>query len=586
MARLFFASFVTIGLLLGMVCGLILAGLVFTDNVNLGFAITLTIIINGVIWLISPWITDWSLRWFNKLEFLDDAEVKTRFPSVHQLIHDVARDYNFTAPSIGLIPDRNPTAFTYGLLRSNARIVVTNGIFEFLSEDEQKAVVAHELGHIVNRDFIVMTAAGTLVQILYQVYAASARSGRSGGKNKGGQALVGIAALVMYYVGIYLLYYLSRTREYLADAFSAERVEARHLASALVKVAYGIVKVEDTEASQSLLQSTRHMGVVDVKNARYSGLEAESDLGDPARASEAMLFDAHNPWARLIEFNSTHPLTGMRISALGDIARQKAQSFPDYDLKAAAQRVRLDKGALWGQFWYELSIFAIPFILALIAALLGSWPLVPAAAAIGVLVTLRLRYPSGNAPPVTVADLMTNPSASPVVGRPALLTGKAIGRANPGFVAGEDVIYQDKTGLITADFRSMLGFIGDLFAGWRRVPKHLGQDGQLTGWFRRSMGGYVITKEMRSTAGSLRARPYFWQAAVSIVVIAVSMIALLAGTGNIARQFGVEAQQRHHHRTVQDSDSSVTPNESETTAPEEESTPEEGEPYPPQEQPQ
>ena len=42
MARLFFASFVTVGLLLGMVCGVILAGLVYTDNVNLGFAITLT----------------------------------------------------------------------------------------------------------------------------------------------------------------------------------------------------------------------------------------------------------------------------------------------------------------------------------------------------------------------------------------------------------------------------------------------------------------------------------------------------------------------------------------------------------------
>src|SRR5262249_39745862 len=157
-------------------------------------------------------------------------------------------------------------------------------------EDEQRAVVAHELGHIVNRDFIVMTAAGTLVQILYQVYAASIRSSEGSGKNKGGQAAVGLTALAMYYAGIYLLFYLSRTREYLAHAFSAEQVEARRLAAALVKIAYGIVKVEDTEASQSLLQSTRHMGVIDVKKARYSGLEAESDLGDPQRASEAMLF--------------------------------------------------------------------------------------------------------------------------------------------------------------------------------------------------------------------------------------------------------------------------------------------------------
>ena len=91
---------------------------------------------------------------------------------MHQLIHQVADEYRFKAPRIGFIPDRNPTAFTYGLLRSNARIVVTQGMFEFLNEDEARAVVAHELGHIVNRDFILMTMAGMLVQILYQVYAA------------------------------------------------------------------------------------------------------------------------------------------------------------------------------------------------------------------------------------------------------------------------------------------------------------------------------------------------------------------------------------------------------------------------------
>jgi Zn-dependent protease with chaperone function len=565
MARLFFASLVTVGLIFGMVCGVILAALVFTENVDLGFAITLTIIINGVIFLISPWLSDFSLRWFNKLQFLDDAEVKARFPAVHQLIHDVAQQYNFTAPSIGLIPDRNPTAFTYGLLRSNARIVVTDGIFEFLNEDEQRAVVAHELGHIVNRDFIVMTAAGTLVQILYQVYAASMRSSKSGsGKNKGGQALVGIAALVMYYVGIYLLYYLSRTREYLADSFSAERVEGRHLASALVKIAYGIVKVEDTEQTQSLLQGTRHLGVIDVKNARYSGLEAESDLQRPERASEAMLFDAHNPWARLIELNSTHPLTGMRIAHLGDIAREKAQSFPDYDLKAAAQRVRLDTGALWRQFMWELGVLALPLLLAIVTAISGAWLYVPAAFAVGTLITLRLRFPSTSAAATTVANLMTNPAASPVIGRPAQLTGKAIGRANPGFFASEDVVYQDKTGLLTADFRSMLGFIGDFFAGWRRIPKHIGQDGQLTGWFRRSMGGYIITKEMTSTAGVLRARPYFWQAAVSIAVILVTACVAIVGVGRIGQELGIETHHRQgHHRLEMQDLSTETPSEAE-----------------------
>ena len=64
-----------------------------------------------------------------------------------------------------------------------------------------------------------------------------------------------------------------------------------HLASALVKIAYGIVKVEDTEATQSLLRSSRHLGVIDVKNAGALGLVAESTEANPGSAAEAMLFE-------------------------------------------------------------------------------------------------------------------------------------------------------------------------------------------------------------------------------------------------------------------------------------------------------
>ncbi len=108
MARLFFASFVTIGLLLGMVCGVVLAALVFTDSVNLALAITITIVINGVIWLVSPWITDLSLRWFNKLVFLDDAEVQVALSGVHALVHEVADQYGFSAPRLGTYPRPQP----------------------------------------------------------------------------------------------------------------------------------------------------------------------------------------------------------------------------------------------------------------------------------------------------------------------------------------------------------------------------------------------------------------------------------------------------------------------------------------------
>ncbi len=138
----------------------------------------------------------------------------------------------------------------------------------------------------------------------------------------------------MYYVGIYLLYYLSRTREYLADAFSAEHVEARHLAAALVKIAYGIVQGGghrgDAEAAAEHAAHGRHRRE---ERALRPASTPRALARAPARRPRRCCSTRYNPWARLIELNSTHPLTGMRISHLGDIAKQKAQPFPDYDLQ-------------------------------------------------------------------------------------------------------------------------------------------------------------------------------------------------------------------------------------------------------------
>jgi len=182
-----------------------------------------------------------------------------------------------------------------------------------------------------------------------------------------------------------------------------------------------------------------------------------------------MLFDTYNPWAALIQLNSTHPLTGRRVAYLGEIAKAKGQSFGDYDVEAAARRVHLDRGKLWGQFLGELLFLLAPILFGLAVAIMGAWQFVPAAIAAGVVATLPLHYPFGAPSGTTVMALMSDAAASPVRGQPVRLEGKAIGRVQAGFIAGEDIIFQDKTGLMAVDFRSMLGVIGNLFAGWKFV---------------------------------------------------------------------------------------------------------------------
>jgi len=515
MGKLVFASLVTLSLLTAMLAGVIIAAFVAMGSLDLAPALTLVLIINTLIFVVSPWLTDLMLKWMNRVVWLDDATLEARYPHVHAIVHDVARQYGFKAPSVGIIPDRNPTAFTYGLFRSSARIVLTDGISEFLTEEEARAVVAHELGHIVHMDFLVMTVAGTLVQMLYVIYSALGRNSGSSRK-KGGAAAVGMVAYVMYIIGTYLLLYLSRTREYLADSFSAERIEARHLANALVKVAYGIAEAADTDASRELLASTRHMGVMDYKGASHLGLVVEASKTFPDATADAMLFEIYNPWAKLVELNSTHPLTGKRIEALSAIARAKGQAFPDIDIEAAAERAKVDPAALRTKFWREVGVVVLPAIVALIVGLWGITSSTPALALFAIpagiiawLAFVPITYPAHAPVDETIVSLMGDVAASPVVGRPVRLEGQVIGRADAGSIVGEDTIFADGTGRMTVDFRSLLGPLGDAWTGWARIKPHIGQKGQVAGWFRRSMGGVVIMKELDTPAGRIRAYPYF-----------------------------------------------------------------------------
>ena len=534
MAKLFFASFVTLSLLTAMVAGVVIAALVASGNLDTGLALVLVLVINTVIFFISPWITDLMLKWVNKIVYLSDDELKSRHAHVHAIIHDVAREYGFTAPSVGIIPDRNPTAFTYGIFRSNARIVLTDGIFEFLNEEETRAVVAHELGHIVHRDFLVMTVAGTLVQMLYVIYSSLTRRPSGGGKDKNNLAIIGFVAFAMYLLGTYILLYLSRTREYLADSFAAERVEARHLANALVKIAYGIAEATDTQQTGQLLASTRHMGVVDFKGAGPLGLVVEASKLNPDATANAMLFDVYNPWAKFVELNSTHPLTGKRINALGEIAKTKRQTFQEIDIEAAAKRANVNAVALWSKFLRELAYLALPMGALLFfgfagaaSGSLGVALLAIPAAVVAWAVLIPITYPFSAPQDTDVVALMGDVAASPVVGRPVRLKGDVIGRANAGSIVGEDTVFADPSGRMTLDFRSLLGPLGDMWTGWRRVKPHIGAKGDVTGWYRRSMGGYIIMSELKTTAGRLKAYPYVAGILGPLLMFAIIAVILL-----------------------------------------------------------
>ena len=152
-------------------------------------------------------------------------------------------------PQVYLIDDPVPNAFAVGRRGDKAAVAVTSGLLRRLNRDELQGVVAHEIGHIKNRDVLFMTLAGVTLGaivmladiMLRAMWFGGGRRSRSSGSG-GGNAVIVVIALVAAIVAplmAQLLYFAcSRRREYLADASAA--VFTRYpegLASALEKIA-------------------------------------------------------------------------------------------------------------------------------------------------------------------------------------------------------------------------------------------------------------------------------------------------------------------------------------------------------------
>ncbi|MDQ7821330.1 MAG: M48 family metalloprotease [Candidatus Eremiobacteraeota bacterium] len=547
-ARLVLASTVTLTVLVGFVASIVLAALYFSGSLNAWLMIGLTIAINFIMWLLAPTLQDLMLSWVYKSKVISLDDLAGKNEGVAQFLREVCERHKVKIPSLRIINDLNPTAFCYGSVPNNSRLVVSEGIFNYLDTEESKTVFAHEMGHIVNRDFIVMTVASTLLQILYELYVILARSrSRSSSNDKSFLPLIGLVAYVFYFIGSYLLLYLSRTREYLADRFAAEETKNPNaLSSALVKIAYGIAEQPDTEQTKRLLASTRALGIYDFKAADSLGgvqkasatAVAEKEATRIIGVEKVFLFDLYNPWAAVAEINSTHPLTGKRIKVLNESAREfglaPAYNFEAVDLYGKA----IDKQRLYSNFAFEVLIYFAPFI----GLLLGFIPmffneklvfLFIAGLGIGFIIKGLYRFPSGSSfEKTTVYDLMCNPYASPLRGIAVEVEGRVIGRADSGSQVSEDFTIQDRSGcLIMLNYESIWGPIGNLIVGMTKTGKLVDKEGIARGWFRRSISQLIDLQSFTYEGNVMVSYTLFWAigggAIVTLIGAALTVLMMM-----------------------------------------------------------
>lgn len=519
--KLALASLSVLGLLSGFVVAIVMVFLYLSDMVSAPLVIGITIIFNFIMWLLSPFISDFMYRWIYGVKFYNLEELQDK--KYFSKLKEVCDSKNVKYPKIGIINDLNPTAFTYGSTKNNARIVYTKGIEHFLDDEEILAVLLHELGHVVHNDFIIMTIASTLLQILYEVYSFSLRaSGFSNNKNKNENKngyffiIIAIVSYLFYIIGTYLVLFLSRIREYYADEFSAkESGNPNSLSNALFKIAYGITQTSKDKSSSRLLSSTRSLGIFDLKTANDVGLAYLNSKDDKNFMSQFALFDIFNPWAGFLELSSTHPLIGKRIKNLDKISSNPILNFDKYNSK-------INKFKLWKNFFSDIFIIKFPnlmFISVIITFVLNLFLEINlkeimlvlfVSYTLTALFSLNYRYNLKGFKKTTTAQIMANVYASPVRGEAVELEGKVIGRGIPGLIISEDMIYQDKDGFIFLNYESKIPFFGNMFFGIKQHKEIQNVDSNVSGWFFRGNTHHIDLFNYSSKLKNFKSAVRFW----------------------------------------------------------------------------
>jgi len=167
---------------------------------------------------------------------------REELPRAYQIVERLTQRVGLPMPKIYVIPTESPNAFATGRNPNHASVAVTHGILSLLNDEELEGVLAHELGHVRNRDILISSIAATIAGAI-TYFADIARWGMIFGgyerdDNKGGGGLGAIFMLFLAPVAAMLIQLaVSRSREYQADETGAHFTGNPYaLASALAKL--------------------------------------------------------------------------------------------------------------------------------------------------------------------------------------------------------------------------------------------------------------------------------------------------------------------------------------------------------------
>jgi len=143
---------------------------------------------------------------------------REQLPRVYRVLEQLTQRMGLPMPRIYLIPTDSPNAFATGRNPSHAAVAVTAGILDLMDDEELEGVLAHELGHVRNRDILISSIAATLAGAITMLARFEFWFGGRDDRDRGG----GILTLILAPIAAMLIQLaVSRAREYQADATGA-----------------------------------------------------------------------------------------------------------------------------------------------------------------------------------------------------------------------------------------------------------------------------------------------------------------------------------------------------------------------------
>ena len=246
-----------------------LTGLVLFIGAMIGgrSGLTIALLFAGGMNFVSYW---WSDKIVLKMYRAKEAD-QNQHSNIYSMVQEIVHTAKLPMPKIYIIDMPQSNAFATGRNQNHAAIAVTTGILNLLNKNELKGVLAHEIGHIKNKDILISSIAATIAGVIsYLAMMArwSAIFGGFGGRdnNKGGILELVVLAIIAPIMAMIIQFAISRSREYLADETSAKLTkDPFSLASALEKIHHNVAhyplrKMGSTESTAHLFISNPFSG--------------------------------------------------------------------------------------------------------------------------------------------------------------------------------------------------------------------------------------------------------------------------------------------------------------------------------------